>query len=1013
MRISTSTRPASKLGKVGAAALAGLALVAAPLVALPATAAVPTHLEINEVYLNGGSNGSTWYNKFVELYNPTDAAINVGSMSIQYRKTDGTGPATGVTPLTGSVPSHGYFLVGNNSNKATTNPGAALPKPDVADETYAFSGSAGGTIFLANQTAALTAPGTGSITANPAIIDLVGYGTSNTFETAAKTSGYSTTTSLNRTDFSDTDSNAADFTAATPTPTNAAGETTSPITTPPPADDPVAATIEQIQGTTETSPLAGDTVITDGVVTAAYPTGGFNGYYLQTAATGGAVDFAAHSASDAVFVYAPTSVASVEVGQHLQVTGKVSEFSGMTELTASSSSVLPAATAPAAVTTTVPQTAANRESIEGMLVAPSGAYTITDNYDLNAFGSVALVQGTSPLTTPTVAAEPGAAAVAYAADNAARTVVLDDGASINFLGADANKDIPLPYLSASSPMRVGTPATFPRPVIFDYRNSGWNFQPTQQLTTANAATVQPATFTNTRTSGPKDVGGDVTLASFNVLNYFPTTGDQLTGCSFYTDRDGNPITVNTGCDARGAANAASLARQQAKIVKAINALGADVVSLEEIENSVKFGKNRDSALSILVDALNADAGSAVWSYVPSPLSTPATQDVIRTAFIYKSAVVKSVGSSAILDDPAFTNARQPLAQEFALASAAVSSPFLAIVNHFKSKGSGTGANADQGDGQGASNADRVAQARALVTFADSMKARTGASRVFLSGDFNAYLKEDPIDVITAAGYTDLGSSLTSKYTYAFDGAVGSLDHIFVSNAALKDVAAADIWNVNAYESVAMEYSRYNYNATNFYTGDPYRASDHDPILVGVDLRATIGANVPKIDGKNVVGSTLKVRTGTWDPAPVKLSYRWLNNGTAITGATHKTYKLTRGDKGDRISVRVTGTKSGYPTVVKTSASVTVYLALTSTPKPKIHGTAKTGHTLTVTAGTWKPSKVHLSYRWYRNGVPISHATGKKHHLTSADRGKKITIKVTGSKKGYLTESETRSVAKIR
>lgn len=101
------------------------------------------------------------------------------------------------------------------------------------------------------------------------------------------------------------------------------------------------------------------------------------------------------------------------------------------------------------------------------------------------------------------------------------------------------------------------------------------------------------------------MGGNLKLASFNVLNYFPTTGDQLSGCVYYTDRDGNPITVKEGCNARGAANAENFQRQQAKIVAAITKSGADVVSLEEIENSAQFGKDRDAALATLVDALNA------------------------------------------------------------------------------------------------------------------------------------------------------------------------------------------------------------------------------------------------------------------------------------------------------------------------------------------------------------------------------------------------------------------------
>jgi 5'-nucleotidase len=422
-------------------------------------------------------------------------------------------------------------------------------------------------------------------------------------------------------------------------------------------------------------------------------------------------------------------------------------------------------------------------------------------------------------------------------------------------------------------------------VVVDYRFDAWNLQPTQQLTPENAAAVQPATFENTRTPAPIPVGGDATVASFNVLNYFSTTGDEVTGCTFYTDRAGDPVTVNSGCDARGAAEQEDLDRQQAKIVSAINALDADVVSLEEIENSARFGIERDAALAELTDALNAAAGAGTWAFVPSPAAIPADEDVIRTAFIYKPALIETVGSSVILDDPAFVNARDPLAQAFQLVDGGESSRFLAIVNHFKSKGSGEGADADQGDGQGASNASRVAQATALVAFADSLETETGIERVLLTGDFNAYEKEDPIDVILAAGYTDLGEA-TGKQSYAFDGAVGSLDHVFASEAAAADVTGADIWNINSVESIALEYSRYNYNAVNLYTADPYRSSDHDPLVVGLalleDSPETPGEELPEAGtpGAGLPGSGLP---GTGTPGSTRPGSGTAGGTLAATG----------------------------------------------------------------------------------------------------------------------------------
>src|SRR5690606_24285147 len=190
---------------------------------------------------------------------------------------------------------------------------------------------------------------------------------------------------------------------------------------------------------------------------------------------------------------------------------------------------------------------------------------------------------------------------------------------------------------------------------------------------------------------------------------------------------------------------------------------------------------------------------------------------------------------------AFGNAREPLAQVFQPAGGAADAgdDVLVVANHFKSKGSPGPwpGDEDQGDGQGAANESRVRQATAHVAVAQEQAHAAGTDKVLLVGDFNAYEQEDPIAVLTDAGYTDLGPT-TGEYTYAFDGMVGSLDHVLASPAAAEAVTGADIWNINAYEPVANEYSRYNYNATILYDESPFRSSDHDPVLVGLDLGGT-------------------------------------------------------------------------------------------------------------------------------------------------------------------------------
>lgn len=827
----------------------GTGLLAAPLAATPAFASPDgTGLIINEAYLKGGSANAPFKSKFVELYNPTAAAVDLQAYSLQYRPATGTEAPSQALPLSGSIPAKGTFLI---SLKGNGTIGAELPTADL-DLTGSALGPSGstGTLYLAKGAEKLTLP-LGSVTNHPQLVDLLGYGASNTFEGAlAQTDGNNVPNSLGRTAHKDTDNNAADFVkSAKVTPTNSKGETAGNGDGgdgEPPVSEGTK-TIAEIQGEGAESAFKEKTLTTKGLVTAAYADGGFNGYYLQTPGTG-AGDPAGRKASDAIFVYSTDTAKDVKVGDYVEVTGTVNEYFGLTQITVAAGSLKPLSEKVDPVTpvkTAFPATDAAREPFEGMLVEPQGDFVITENYNTNFYGELGLAAGTAPLVNPTVKGLPGTEANQSVVEhNNAVRVGLDDGASVNF-NNNANKSQPVPYLSTTAPARIGAKVTFTRPVVMDYRNNAWKFQPTQRLTPDNAAQVQPAHFENTRTPAPAAVGGDLRLASFNVLNYFTTLGKDLTGCQAYTDREGNKLTVSKGCNARGAWDQTSFQRQESKIVDAINALDANLVSLEEIENTKSVnGGDRDTAVKALVAALNADDSlkGGQWDYVRSPQgpgAIPADEDVIRTAFIFKKDTVAPQGESTILTGSTeFKNARQPLAQSFK--ATANGTTFLAIVNHLKSKGDSAGTasgdNADKKDGVGAYNGDRTRQATALVEFAKTTAAKAGTENVFLLGDFNSYAAENPVTTIVGAGYKDLGST-TGKQTYAFDGATGSLDYVFASASAQKLVTGVDKWNINSVESVALEYSRHNNNVVNLYAEGPYRSSDHDPIVVGLNTKA--------------------------------------------------------------------------------------------------------------------------------------------------------------------------------
>src|SRR5690606_14469318 len=149
-----------------------------------------------------------------------------------------------------------------------------------------------------------------------AVIDLIGWGSSAlTFSGTAPAPGTSSTTSVSR--IAATGENSTDFAVGAPSPVPSGGGTD-------PGDpgapvEAIAASIAEIQGTGAASPLAGQAAVTEGVVTAVYATGGLNGYVIQAAGSGGALDFSTHAGSTAVFVYSPATAGQVKIGDSVRV----------------------------------------------------------------------------------------------------------------------------------------------------------------------------------------------------------------------------------------------------------------------------------------------------------------------------------------------------------------------------------------------------------------------------------------------------------------------------------------------------------------------------------------------------------------------------------------------------------------------------------------------------------------------------------------------------------------------
>jgi hypothetical protein len=93
----------------------------------------------------------------------------------------------------------------------------------------------------------------------------------------------------------------------------------------------------------------------------------------------------------------------------------------------------------------------------------------------------------------------------------------------------------------------------------------------------------------------------------------------------------------------------------------------------------------------------------------------------------------------------------------------------------------------------------------------------------------------------------------------------------------------------------------------------------------VALGAALKIHVkPAIKGTAKVGNKLTVSHGTWRPAAAKYSYSW-KSGTKVVahGAKATSYKLKSSDKGKKITVTVTATKTGYASGHTVTKSVTV------------------------------------------------------------------------------------------
>jgi len=582
--------------------------------------------------------------------------------------------------------------------------------------------------------------------------------------------------------------------------------------------------IYDIQSNGSASPLDGTVVSTEGVVTGDFQTGAkLRGFFIQDATGDGN-----SATSDGIFVFDGSSPAvDVSVGDTVRVRGTVDEFNTLTELTAVDLVLTCGAGSVAATPVSLPVTdISDFEPFEGMLVTFPQALFISEFFNFDRFGEIVLT--TERQFQPTAIVEPGQDAVELAQAYRLRRITLDDGRTSQnpdpAIHPNGNNfDLTNRFRGGDTVQNVTG--------VLDFAFGLYRIQPTE------GADYTPA---NPRPLQPEDVGGNVKVASFNVLNYFLTIDDGSDNCG--------PAS-NPGQECRGADDANEFQRQRDKILSALSAIEADVFGLIEMENTEGVEPLED-----IVAGLNQILGPGVYDYINT--GTIGT-DAIKVGLIYKPGAVTPVGDFAILDssvDPRFLDDknRPVLAQSFQDNS--TGGIFTVAVNHLKSKGSNCNdvGDPDTGDGSGNCNGTRTLAAQALVDWLATDPTGSGDSDVLIIGDLNSYAKEDPIDAILAANYTDLISQKLGEeaYSFLFDGQLGYLDHALANQALLPEVTGVTEWHINADEPDLLDYdTSFKQDAQDdIYEPNAFRSADHDPVIVGLatcdEIAPTLGVSVP-------------------------------------------------------------------------------------------------------------------------------------------------------------------------
>ncbi|MBJ8451951.1 ExeM/NucH family extracellular endonuclease [Acinetobacter bereziniae] len=765
-------------------------------------------------YIDGTAN-----KKGLEIYNPDASTINLADYEIQ-QYTNGATSKTATYTLQGNLASKAKFILGRSELQA-----------EIGNKVNQVAGLT----FNGDDALVLLYKGTpvdrfGRIGERPAS---GGWGTTITSyqNSLSRIKNKNDVSSVDPNSAFDLDSEWTKWSDRNAFSTYLGGDTATPPATAvscSTADTPIA----DLQSATQNQQY-----VVRGVITADYRyQDGFSGFYIQTPDTKAKANL-----SNAVFVYIPagSTVTGGKVGEEVILKGRLTTYQNQLQLDQLNNNIGTCNNQAANLISATPiqlpfssltdATGHSPKRYQGMLVKMPQTLTVSENYDYGRYGQLSLSLGRLYIPTNLYPAK-SAEAIALAKTNLLSKIILDDGYN------NQNRTPWLPAnFNAANTLRTGYQLKNVEGIL-EYRFNAWRIQPIQ-----NKTPPEIVKDTNPRNLNvPAKDTKQVRVAAFNVLNY-----------------DNSPL-IGVKPD-RGANTPSEFNRQHAKTVSAIKAIDADVYGLMEIANN---GYGDKSAVAYLTKALGAD-----WKYVIPPNMDKLGTDVIAVAIIYNSKRVKTVGNPVVYDDLTQKN-RVTMAQSFQALTGGKT--FTVIPNHLKSKGScpddKTSPEANQNDGQGCWNPTRVTAVQKLIQWIATNPTKAEKPNYLLVGDMNSYAKEDPILAFEKANYKVLlndekiGQGKLA-YSYAFgvasdatgNGGAGNLDHAIADANLYPMVKRTFAWHINADEPTALDYNeefKTEEQIASFYSEDAFRSSDHDPVVVDLDLNESTTTS-----GKSSGGST--------------------------------------------------------------------------------------------------------------------------------------------------------------